>query len=306
MPSRPSRRSWPRPAPTPGPKWSGPSARSSTATDQALKELAETSANLAVDLAGKIVAAKLTAAGPRPADRRGDGQLSQGRPSGELNGERRVLESRVTSRSRGEWRVTMEASAKPSSNGPNGAIDPGSQQIAAVYAKAFVGAAQTAGDAEAVVAELDSLVHDVLDRFPRLQSVLESSFIKPDEKIAHARPDAAGRASQTVLVFSQGACPPRRLNCLRAIGRAARALFDQMRGRVRVDVTTAAPLTDALAARLAGQLRQHAGRRAGAGAARRSRADRRRRAPRRRHRLRRLDRHPIAAPPRADDRQECP
>jgi F-type H+-transporting ATPase subunit delta len=153
----------------------------------------------------------------------------------------------------------MEASTQPTPDRPPTAIDTGAQQVAAVYAKAFVGAAATAGQAEAAIAELESFVHDVLDRFPRLQAVLESNFIKPDEKVAILQRTLSGRASPTVLVFLKVLAAHERLNCLRAVCQAARALHDQMLGRVRVDVATAAPLTDALGARLAAQLREMLG-----------------------------------------------
>lgn len=155
----------------------------------------------------------------------------------------------------------MEASAQPTPDGQQSAIDTGAQQVAVVYAKAFVGASQAAGKegAEAAIVELESFVHDVLDRFPRLQAVLESNFIKPNEKIAILERTLSGRASKTLLVFLKVLATRERLNCLRAVSQSARALYDQMLGRVRVDVTTAVPLTDALSARLAAQLRTMVG-----------------------------------------------
>jgi len=153
----------------------------------------------------------------------------------------------------------MEASAQPTPDVQQSAVDTGAQQVAVVYAKAFVGAAEAAGQAEAAIAELESFVHDVLNRFPRLQAVLESDFIKPNEKIAILDRILSARASRTVLVLLKVLAAHERMNCLRAVSHAARALCDQMLGRVRVDVATAAPLTDALAERLAAQLREMLG-----------------------------------------------
>ena len=51
-------------------------------------------------------------------------------------------------------------------------LDPGQQQLATVYAKALLGAAIAAGNAEQVLEELDSFVLDVLDRLPTLEASL--------------------------------------------------------------------------------------------------------------------------------------
>ncbi len=57
---------------------------------------------------------------------------------------------------------------------PENSADIGKQQIAAVYAKALLGAAENAHTTDAVVEELDSLVDDVLARFPHFEIYIET------------------------------------------------------------------------------------------------------------------------------------
>ena len=62
-------------------------------------------------------------------------------------------------------------------------VDIGKQQIAAVYAKAMLGAADPE-QRQSAVDELGEVIRECLDRFPRLDSVLSSPRIKADEKQA--------------------------------------------------------------------------------------------------------------------------
>ena len=55
------------------------------------------------------------------------------------------------------------------------------QRLGSVYAKAFLAAAEQSG-ADALVEELDSLVDDVLTRFPGFEATLASPRISPAEK----------------------------------------------------------------------------------------------------------------------------
>ena len=52
--------------------------------------------------------------------------------------------------------------------------DIGKQQVAAVYAKALIGAAEKSGTTDEVVNELGSLVEDVLVKFPGFESTIGS------------------------------------------------------------------------------------------------------------------------------------
>ncbi len=133
--------------------------------------------------------------------------------------------------------------------------DVGAEQVAAVYAEAFLGAAEAAGRAEALVAELDSLVADVLDRFPELERVLASAVIAHEEKERILDRVFAGQADPLVLSFLKVLSSRGRLPCLRAIHRQVRAGYERRQGQVRVRVWSAAPLDAALAERIAEALR---------------------------------------------------
>ncbi len=55
--------------------------------------------------------------------------------------------------------------------------------LGAVYAKALLGAAAKAGNVEAVVEELESLVADVLDALPRFNALLQTPRLANDIKL---------------------------------------------------------------------------------------------------------------------------
>src|SRR5690606_28942451 len=79
--------------------------------------------------------------------------------------------------------------------------DMGAWRAATVYAKALVAAAEQAKQTEAVLAEFDSLISDVLDRLPKLEGVLASGFV--DESVKEAMVDKAfgNRASPLFVNF---------------------------------------------------------------------------------------------------------
>ena len=129
------------------------------------------------------------------------------------------------------------------------------EHMGAVYAEAFLRAAAGAGQTESLLAELDSLLTDVLDPFPEFERLLASAMISPEETAQILDRTLGAQASPLVLDFLKVVGRHGRLDCLRAIRDQAHELYDQMRGRVRVRVSTAAPLSADLAARVADNLR---------------------------------------------------
>lgn len=138
------------------------------------------------------------------------------------------------------------------------AFDPGLQAVATVYARALLGALEPAGDTDAALAELASFVTDVLDGHPRFEAVLQSGLVAPDEKIAMIERVAKGMKPH-VLNFLKVLARHGRLNALRAVRQTAERLYDEARGRPRVEVATAAPLADDQAARIGQKLRDMLG-----------------------------------------------
>jgi F-type H+-transporting ATPase subunit delta len=135
------------------------------------------------------------------------------------------------------------------------AINVGAQQVAAVYAKAFLGAAEKAGQTDALVEELSS-VGSVLAEFPRLEAVFASALIDQDEKIEILDRVFGGKLSSMTLDFLRVLARHGRLEIVRAVDEQARKLHDALRGRVRVEVRTATPLDGHLAQRVEGSLRK--------------------------------------------------
>jgi F-type H+-transporting ATPase subunit delta len=134
--------------------------------------------------------------------------------------------------------------------------DVGVEHIGTVYAEALLDAAEKAGRTEALLEEFDSLLADVLDPFPKLETVLASALISHEEKSGILDRTLGTQASPMLLNFLKVVSRHGRLDCLRAIHRQAHELYDQMRGRVRVRVSTATPLATELARRVGDNLRR--------------------------------------------------
>jgi F-type H+-transporting ATPase subunit delta len=133
--------------------------------------------------------------------------------------------------------------------------DVGVEHIAHVYAEALLGAAEKAGQTPTVLDEFDSLVADVLNRHPKLETILSSALISHEEKVGILDRVFGRRASPTMLNFLKVVSHHGRLDCLRAIHVQAHKLYDKVRGRVQVELTTAAPVTDELAGRIVAGMR---------------------------------------------------
>ncbi len=139
-------------------------------------------------------------------------------------------------------------------------IDPGEQQLGGIYAQALLAATEKVGQTETVLGELDSFVTDVLDRNPKFETILASVTIAPEDKEQIIDRVASGRASSLFVNLLKVLARHGRLASIRAVHRAAHDLFNEMRGRVRVEVTTAIPLDPSLNSQLAERLGSMLGR----------------------------------------------
>src|SRR5262245_21184416 len=139
-------------------------------------------------------------------------------------------------------------------------IDASRQHLGTVYAKALLGAAEKAGRADEVVDELESLVADVLNKLPQLDEVLKTPRLSHEERLPILDKAFGGRLSSTALTFLKVVSKHGRLDCLRAIARAARKQLNTARGRVEVIVESAHPLSNTLRERIVGRLQQLLGR----------------------------------------------
>jgi F-type H+-transporting ATPase subunit delta len=130
------------------------------------------------------------------------------------------------------------------------AADVSVEHIADVYAQAFLEAAESAHQTQALLAEFDSLISDVLDQNPKFDAVISSTMISHDDIAAVLDRVLGGRAAPLLLNFLKVVLRHGRLDCLRAIHRRLHALYDILQNRVRVRLTTATPLSGELASRI--------------------------------------------------------
>jgi F-type H+-transporting ATPase subunit delta len=138
-------------------------------------------------------------------------------------------------------------------------IDPGRQRIGTVYAKALLGAAEKAGQTDVALEELASLVA-VLGELPDFDEALRTPRISHEDKVRMLDSVFGRRMSPLTLNFIKVVAQHERLDCLRAIERAARKLFNQLRKRIEVLVETAAPISNQLQYTIAAKLKQTLGR----------------------------------------------
>jgi len=134
------------------------------------------------------------------------------------------------------------------------------EHIGGVYAKALLGAAESAGRLDETLEELDSLVRDVLDRLPQLEQILASGLVGVEEKAALLDRSLAGQASPLFLNFLKVLGRHGRLDLLRVVYRQAKTQYDVLRGVVRVEFLTASPVDAALIDKVQNQLRPLLGR----------------------------------------------
>lgn len=122
------------------------------------------------------------------------------------------------------------------------AFESRAQRIAGVYAKAFLAVAAAAGKTEALVAELDAFVRNVLDRHPDFQRLLASAFVSREQKAAIIDRVLTGRVADELVVFLQVVSRHDRLDHLRPIHRAVGRQYRAARGRVDVVLRVARPM----------------------------------------------------------------
>ena len=133
--------------------------------------------------------------------------------------------------------------------------DVGVEHVADIYAKALLGAAESAGFTQTVLDEFDSLLADVLNRYPKLEAIFSSGLVSAEGKAGVVDRVLGGQASPSFVNFLKVVARHGRLDCLRAIHRRTHERFDEMRGRVQVEVATAAPIGDSLGMNIEKSLR---------------------------------------------------
>ncbi len=120
------------------------------------------------------------------------------------------------------------------------------EQLARVYAKAFLGAAAKASKTDNLVDELKSLVADVLNRNPKLEQVLESSLVSPEQKETLIDRVLGKAASVQLVNFLKVLSRHGRLKLIRPIARQAEKLHTEQSGLADVEVRVARELDPVL------------------------------------------------------------
>jgi len=139
-------------------------------------------------------------------------------------------------------------------------LDPRMQVLGAVYAKALVGATEKSGNTEAVLEQFDSLVHDVLDKLPKLDATLGSPRVPFEAKERLLDRVFGGTMAPQLLSFIKVVARRGRWDGLRATNVAARNFVNELRGRVEVFCTTAAALDEPLKQSILEKIRASLGR----------------------------------------------
>ncbi len=146
---------------------------------------------------------------------------------------------------------TSDITAEHSQAAAQMEADVGVEHIADVYAKALLDTTERTGQTAAVLEEFDAVVADVLDRYPKLEDVLDSGLVLPEEKSDLIERVFHGRLSPVLVNFLKVVARHGRLDCLRAIHCQAHAMFDRLRRRVPVTLTTAVPIDAAMVRQIA-------------------------------------------------------
>jgi F-type H+-transporting ATPase subunit delta len=125
-------------------------------------------------------------------------------------------------------------------------FDVSAEQLATVYAKAALGAVGGAAQQDALMAELEQLRDDVLDREPRVRELFASRLISKEEKLAMLDRLFAGQLAPTTLNILKVLAKHGRLGMIRDVVAAMRKLWETHSGRQPVQLETANPLTPEL------------------------------------------------------------
>lgn len=138
-------------------------------------------------------------------------------------------------------------------------MDVTEEQIARVYARAFLAAANKSPDAGSLVEEVQSLREDVLAKFPALGELLRSSLVAAESKEQLLDRVFGSRATETVLNFLKVLARHGRLPLLRPIARALKQLYAQQLGLADVEIRVASPLDEGIQQQIFERLKESLG-----------------------------------------------
>lgn len=125
-------------------------------------------------------------------------------------------------------------------------LDDDAPVLARIYARALVNAARKHGDerTEAILDDLDAVLKEVLETQPRFAAVLSSPLVSVDQKDRILGRVFEGRIDQVLLNFLRIVSRKGRLDMIGEIARQTFDLWERMKQRQRVFVTSAVGLDD--------------------------------------------------------------
>jgi len=129
------------------------------------------------------------------------------------------------------------------------------QRIAGVYAESLFAVAVQHNEVDDVLNQLTELTQEIFARHPELEEFFTSRAVSREHKVAVLEHTFQGRASDIFLNFLLVLNHHDRLDLIRPVLHTFRELYDQRSGKVRVQVTTAAPLPEDQQERLKHELR---------------------------------------------------
>jgi F-type H+-transporting ATPase subunit delta len=148
------------------------------------------------------------------------------------------------------------ANTKAENGRQDNVMDVTVDQVARVYAKAFMDLAAKTSNIDGLVDELKSLVADVLDKFAQLEKTLASSLVSDEQKEQLLERVFGKFATAQVLNFLKVLSRHRRLDILRDIVRNAEKLQIERSGRTQVEVRVAKELDDGLREEIVARIRR--------------------------------------------------
>lgn len=138
-------------------------------------------------------------------------------------------------------------------------LDVSEEQIARVYAQAFMDVAKSA-DPTALIEEFGSFVADVVKKLPQLEAVLFSQLVPAESKEQLLDRMIKDRASVQVLNFLKVLARHERLPVVATIARQLKKLDAERRGVTDVEVRLATETDNSLLADIESRLRKALGR----------------------------------------------
>jgi F-type H+-transporting ATPase subunit delta len=125
-------------------------------------------------------------------------------------------------------------------------MDVTEEQIARVYAQAFLAVAAKTPNTADLVEEVKTLVTEVLDKFPNLAQTLHSALIPHDEKMRMLDRVFGGHISTEVMNFLKVLSKHSRLALLRSAARQIKRLYAEQQGQMDVEVRVAKAIDERL------------------------------------------------------------